>query len=117
MPETIALIDASAIARLKSDVGPESASLLVKSLKKEITKSCGDLANHISSNDLHMAETQAHALKSAARSFGAMQLGEACYKLEQAAHQARPQTALQAIFSEMEGCVEETLEALKKVRI
>lgn len=83
------LLDQPVLDRLTADVGQESAEFLVSSLKQEIEKTGSALAQCASEGDLEQLEIQAHALKSAARSFGALRLGEACFALEEAARADR----------------------------
>ena len=83
------LLDQPILDRLTADVGEESAIFLINSLKQEIVRTGKALAEHASKGDLEQVEIQAHALKSAARSFGALRLGEACLAIEEAARASR----------------------------
>lgn len=104
------LLDQPVLDRLTADVGQESAAFLISSLKQEIEKTGSALAKFASEGDLEQLEIQAHALKSAARSFGAMKLGEACYALEEAARDERA-AEIGALMSRFRIISEETLEA------
>lgn len=79
------LLDQAVYDRMVADVGAETAKMLLESLKGEIKNSRDKLEAYLSDKDIALFENQAHALKSAARSFGAMQLGESCLSLEMAA--------------------------------
>lgn len=83
------LLDKPVLDRLTADVGEESAAFLIGSLKNEINRTGDALEVLAAKGELEQVEIQAHALKSAARSFGAMQLGETCYAIEQAAKASR----------------------------
>ncbi|WP_262692860.1 Hpt domain-containing protein [Kordiimonas aestuarii] len=83
------LLDQPTLDKLTADVGEESAAFLIGSLKQEIERTGSALAEHALKGELEQVEIQAHALKSAARSFGAMRLGETCLAIEEAARAAR----------------------------
>jgi len=89
MSTVLPLIDRATLYRLTLDVGEENAIMLLGSLKAEILASQKKLEKYLALQEWALFENQAHALKSASRSFGAMQLGEACMVLEQAAKEAR----------------------------
>lgn len=86
------LLDTSVIDRLSLDVGADTTKMLLESLKNEIEQSGQKIMDHLSNKDCRLLEIQAHALKSAARSFGALQLGESCLALEEAARASDFQT-------------------------
>lgn len=92
MPEQKPLLDKTILDRLALDVGDETTQMLIDSLKTEIETSEHKLVEHLSKKDYRLMENQAHALKSAARSFGALQLGDSCLALEEAARAADFQT-------------------------
>tara|TARA_R110002096_G_scaffold328994_3_gene522964 strand:+ start:749 stop:1096 length:348 start_codon:yes stop_codon:yes gene_type:complete len=83
--EKMPLLDRKALDRLVLDVGLETTQMLLASLKTEIESSGRKLSEYFAVRDRRLLENQAHALKSAARSFGALQLGESCLALEEAA--------------------------------
>lgn len=82
------LLDRRVLDRLALDVGLETTQMLLASLKTEIESSGRKLSEHFAERDTRLLENQAHALKSAARSFGALQLGESCLAIEEAARTA-----------------------------
>lgn len=104
------LVDKPVLDRLAAEVGEESASFLLNSLMQEIRDSGSELVQHASVGDLNQLEIQAHALKSAARSFGAMRLGEACQALEFAA-KGDASAELARLLDQFRAISEETLEA------
>ena len=107
------LLDKPVLDRLAAEVGEESAAFLLDSLKKEIRNSGCELLQHASSGDLEQLEIQAHALKSAARSFGAMRLGEACQAIEFAA-KGNGVPEIDGLLNQFQLVSEETLEAFSK---
>ena len=108
MGSLLPLVDKPVLDRLTADVGEESAAFLLTSLKKEIQKSGSELAAFAAGGDYQQLEVQAHALKSAARSFGALRLGEACQALEQA---AKNKSDPERLLSQFEAISQETLQA------
>ncbi len=109
MTENFPLLDQSVIDRLALDVGEKTARMLVESLIVEIESSGRKLETHLSDGDVKLVENQAHALKSAARSFGAMQLGESCLALEEAAR-ASDMQKLGALMKEFKTISDATLQ-------
>ncbi|NVJ98803.1 MAG: Hpt domain-containing protein [Alphaproteobacteria bacterium] len=104
------LVDKPVLDRLAAEVGKESAAFLLDSLKAEIKSTGSKLAVHANTGDLEMLEVQAHALKSAVRSFGAMRLGDACQALEFAA-KAEALPDLDGLLNQFNEISEETLAA------
>lgn len=104
------LLDKPVLDRLAAEVGEESAAFLLDSLRKEIQNSGCELAQHASVGNYEQVEVQAHALKSAVRSFGALRLGEACQAIEYAA-KAEQTPELDGLLSQFKVISEETLEA------
>jgi HPt (histidine-containing phosphotransfer) domain-containing protein len=104
------ILDQTALNRLKADVGPDSAAFLIESLKSEIKAGEQAFPEHVAAGDLSALEIQAHALKSAARSFGAMRLGEICLLLEQGA-KARTTDGLSSALKDFEKACSEALAA------
>jgi HPt (histidine-containing phosphotransfer) domain-containing protein len=106
-------VDKPVLDKLAAEVGKESAAFLLDSLVKEIKTSGCELSEHASSRNYEQLEVQAHALKSAARSFGAMQLGEACQALEHAA-KAESEPEISGLLTRFRAVSEETLAAFDK---
>lgn len=113
MGDTYPVFDESVFERMKSDVGEDIALMLLGSLKEEITKGARSLKQHFANQNYHLLENQAHALKSAVRSFGAMKLGEACLALELAGKETRPWSDLEPLMRDFESISKETLSVLK----
>ncbi|UTW58678.1 Hpt domain-containing protein [Kordiimonas sp. SCSIO 12603] len=113
MGDTYPVFDESVFERMKSDVGDDVALMLLGSLQGEIGKGAVALRQHFIAQDYHMLENQAHALKSAVRSFGAMKLGEACLELEMAGKENRSWSELEQLLNDFESVSDETLSALK----
>ena len=112
--DTYPVFDESVFARMKSDVGEDVAFMLLGSLKGEIEKGVAALRQHFTEQDYHMLENQAHALKSAVRSFGAMRLGEACLALETAGKEKLSWEAIELQLADFESISKETLSLLNK---
>ena len=104
------LLDKPVLDRLTADVGEESAAFLIGSLKNEINRTGDALEVLTAKGDLEQVEIQAHALKSAARSFGAMQLGETCYEIEQAA-KAACKAKVEGLLGELKAVSADTISA------
>lgn len=104
------ILDKPVLDRLTADVGEESAAFLTSSLKNEITRTRDALEDLAAKGELEQVEIQAHALKSAARSFGAMRLGETCYAIEQAA-KASQQIEVDGLLVELKSVSAETITA------
>ncbi len=79
------ILDLEVIDQLAKDVGVETMSMLLASLTEEIQSTQQALTQFFEEGNMVQLGIRAHALKSAARSFGAMQLGEMCALLEKEA--------------------------------
>ena len=79
------VLDREVLKGLITDVGKDTADMLLQSLTREIEGSKDKLEAYLVDENIPLFENQAHALKSAARSFGAIRLGECCLSLELAA--------------------------------
>ena len=98
MTETLPLLDQGTLQSLKCDVGEKTFGLLVASMRRELSNGDSDLRAACEASDWSALERQAHALKSASRTFGAERLGQACERLEAAARdQESPAGAKPAI--------------------
>lgn len=105
------MLDKDVLDRLREDVGSEPASFLIDSLKTEIASGAEALEEFFQKNDLKQLEIQAHALKSAARSFGAMQLGEVCFTIEMGVKKGITRAELGTYLADFKTICKETLEA------
>ncbi|TNE67081.1 MAG: Hpt domain-containing protein [Alphaproteobacteria bacterium] len=105
------LVDRPVLNRLTADVGKESAAFLLSSLRREIESSGAALREHLDAGELDQLEIKAHALKSAARSFGAMRLGEICLALEDAARTEREVPEIERLLAKFYAVSTETLLA------
>lgn len=76
--------DRKAIDKLRSDVGSETLQVLIDAFIKEITAYKEIVYTSYAKKDFTMIEIKAHAMKSAALSFGAPLLGEKCKIVEYA---------------------------------
>jgi HPt (histidine-containing phosphotransfer) domain-containing protein len=79
------VLDNAALARLKADVGDKTANILLQSLRQEIDDAVLDIEAGVAKRDWCAVETKAHALKSAAATFGAQRLSMVCRDIEMAA--------------------------------
>lgn len=108
-----ALLDKAVIEMRRGEVGDVLPRLL-DALRGEIASRMTTLRPAFEAGDPHTVEVQAHALKSAARSFGAMQLGELCAQMELAAKTGRPALGPDD-FDRLEASAADTLKALEGV--
>ncbi|MCJ9428217.1 Hpt domain-containing protein [Kordiimonas marina] len=113
MAETLAIVDQRVLDQLAEDVGAETLPVLIASLKREIAGAQAALPEHLAAGDMEQLEIGSHALKSAARSFGAMRLGEACLALEEAARDGAGEEALHGLMDKFLAQAEETLAAFE----
>lgn len=109
------LLERPILAKLEVDVGAESAAFLIQSLKDEIRTGQSVLVQYAADDDMHQLETQAHALKSAARSFGALRLGAACMAIEEQARSATGKQVLGALLDEFGEVSAATLAAFEEL--
>ena len=103
------ILDQQVLNGLIADVGEETATMLLQSLTREIEGSRDKLETYLVDEDLALFENQAHALKSAARSFGAIRLGESCLSLELAAKE-KALSKMTELMPEFRATVTETLK-------
>lgn len=76
------IIDESALNVLKDEVGAETMAMLIDAFIDEIKNQQDLIMQAYHGGDYQTIETRAHALKSAAYSFGASALGAVCKQLE-----------------------------------
>ena len=81
-PPSVPVIDWARLDTLRSDLGPAGQAQLVRAFMEEVADMCHDLPRHIADGALEPLMVKAHALKSAAKSFGAAALGQAGEVLE-----------------------------------
>ncbi len=110
--ENFSVLDKSVLNRLIADVGKDTAVLLLQSLKKEIENATVSLDEYLQTRDMAQLENQAHALKSAVRSFGAMRLGACCLALEEAGKHGIEPVEIKKMIQDFESVSVETLSAL-----
>lgn len=107
--DTLPLFEKAATDKLQIEVGHEAATRLISSLISELQDGIAALYGFMTARDLHMLETKAHALKSAARSFGAMKLGDLCRQMEMAAKDGALTDDLQRLYQQLQACTGETI--------
>ncbi|MFC3052271.1 Hpt domain-containing protein [Kordiimonas pumila] len=111
IPKKIAVVDTTAIERLRIDIGQEATERLLESLRLEILNSHIKIQAYRAEGNMRLLENQGHALKSAARSFGALYLGEVCRQLELAARSEASEETLHLLMQSLDTCIAETLKA------
>lgn len=104
------VLDKKILAKLCSDLGEESADFLIKSLVKEIHNSEAVIVEYADTRNMHMLENQAHALKSAVRSFGALKLGADCLALEESAKAGKNASEIAKLIADFKFTAAETLK-------
>ena len=82
--EVFALLDGEVVRELEGDVGSDMLPILLQSLRNEIVSADKAMTAYLVEGEIRLLRNQAHALKSAARSFGMLRLGEACFDIETA---------------------------------
>ncbi|PCI63445.1 MAG: hypothetical protein COB37_04935 [Kordiimonadales bacterium] len=85
MTEVFALLDDEIVQGMEREVGSDMLPILLQSLRNEIVSADKAMTAYLAEDEIALLRNQAHALKSAARSFGMLQLGEACFDIESAA--------------------------------
>jgi len=111
MGEDLPILDKRVLATLTRDVGETSAAFLIESLKVEIRSSERQLLGFAESNNMPGLENQAHALKSAVRSFGAMRLGALCMALEASAKLENNGPEIEALLANFNSVATVTIAA------
>ena len=79
------MIDENEIDRLIADIGLDDFKMLLNAFLKEYISKLESLSRNLNATNHELLELDSHTLKSLARTFGAVELGDACAKLEQAA--------------------------------
>lgn len=111
MEGQLPILDATVLAKLKADVGDDAAVFLIDSLIKEIRSAQTTLTEYVRTNDMHLLENQAHALKSATRSFGALRLGAICAALEEGAKTGAAETLIKGLLADFVSVSEDSVAA------
>lgn len=83
-------IDEKEIEGLIGDIGMEDFKILLAAFLSECDSKLDSLARNSKVSDHELIELDSHTLKSLSRTFGAVELGEACAKLENAAKNKDP---------------------------
>lgn len=87
MSDALPILDPDPFERLKAEVGEETARLLKATFRAEVEDALEGLFAHRAAGNWKLLDVEAHALKSSARTFGAMALGAAAERVEQEAEQ------------------------------
>ena len=80
-----AIIDENEINGLISDIGREDFIILLNAFLSECSSKLNSLKDNLDKTEHDQLELDSHTLKSLSRTFGAVALGDACSKLENAA--------------------------------
>lgn len=89
------LLDQSVVDQLRDDVGEDALEMLMTAFRKEISSAAELLRGAFEADDLDQLEIRAHALKSAAATFGAARLSGACLAVETAAREGLDHSTLE----------------------
>lgn len=107
------MIDENEIDHLIADIGLDDFKMLLDAFFSEYIHKIDSLDRNSKSADHELLELDSHTLKSLARTFGAVELGDACAKLEQAAkHQE--QANYQGFFEAIQTSGNSAVDALQK---
>ena len=107
------MIDENEIDRLVADIGPDDFKMLLDEFFKEYSSKLDSLSRNLNTTNHELLELDSHTLKSLARTFGAVELGDACAKLEQAAkHQE--QANYREFFEAIQVSGDSAVDALQK---
>ncbi len=106
-------IDAAVLKILEKEVGAEAVGQLLATFIREAEDRKNCIANLLESGAMTELEDHAHALKSAARSFGALELGKTCAALEKAAR-ARSRDHYKALHDQFENQVLQAIRELQE---
>ena len=108
--DTFAVLEEAILQNLSSEIGADMLPSLLDSLLQELAQAQIALQKSYDGQDFEQFEIKAHSIKSAARSFGALELGEAAYILEQ---QGRKKALTQAAFADYIQKCDRAVTALK----
>lgn len=112
MTEDVPLLwDQSVFDAMTVGVSESDIVLLLSSLEREIAITHQMINDAAVQNNWHMIEVKAHALKSAAASFGAMRLSAVCLRIEQNAQDHRSKERLQNQTEELNSVIGDTRKA------
>ncbi|WP_308910764.1 Hpt domain-containing protein [Pseudokordiimonas caeni] len=85
MMTDVPTFDPDPFERIKADVGEETARVLMASFRAEVEDALEALFAHHDGGNWALLDVESHALKSTARTFGALALGEAAEQVEKEA--------------------------------
>lgn len=109
----MAMIDENEIERLITDIGPDDFKMLLGAFLNEYSSKLESLTHNLNIANHELLELDSHTLKSLARTFGAVELGDACAKLELAAKQ-REQANYHELFEAIQTSGNDAVDALQK---
>lgn len=113
MAESILIMDDAVLAQLRADVGDDAMPMLFDAFGREITKSIATIRTACDAGNLALVETTAHALKSAAASFGALQLRDVCRSIEFGVRENCGPDDLVAMLEKLDGVAGQTRTAFR----
>lgn len=111
MDKSLLILDQKILDDLIVHIGEDSVVFLIGKMKDEIRSSEDQLQAFADAGDMRGLENTAHGLKSAARSFGAMQLGELCSKLETSAKSAAPIEEIEQLLLQFKDIAKATIRS------
>jgi len=82
------LLNKSILNKLKGDVGNDAFGMILNAFLDELDRRCEEFPALIKSGDLKTLEIESHALKSAAKSFGADVVSALCLEIETKSREA-----------------------------
>ncbi|RMF13019.1 MAG: PAS domain S-box protein [Alphaproteobacteria bacterium] len=113
-PGAAQAIDA-VLENLREDIGEVALERLIERFLGEAQERREAIGASLADRDLEAVEISAHALKSAARTLGAMGIGDAAEALETSARSGDPAAASQA-FESLKAALEEEVSAIRQWR-
>lgn len=113
---TASLLDRDCLDGVASAVGADVFATLLASFITELGETTANIAAAEADGRRDLVETQAHGLKSAAFTFGAIQLGECCLALEDAARSGESGDAVSALISAVHATASATRAAIEGYR-
>lgn len=105
------ILDQSVLDSMTAGISSADVDMLLSSLEREITLTYQMINEARAGNDWHMLEVKAHALKSAAASFGAMRLSAVCLSIEHNAQTERDNEGLEKQCLELVTVINDTRSA------
>ena len=111
--EDLPLCNFNTLQALEAEVGSDVLPTLISSLCEEIEASLSNFKTYLNKNAWQSLEIEAHALKSAALSFGAERLSQICRKIELSAKNKTGFQDIEILINDFEHHAKDLLDKLK----